>query len=159
MFGGQDPIPAARTDGIVGRNLHEGRREPPFPFEIVMVEPSTTAPSPWTAGLAGRCPRCGQGRLFNGFLSLNPRCESCGLDLGFADSADGPAFFIMSIVGILVVGLALVVEFTYEPPIWLHLVTWSALAVVLSLALARPTKGLLIALQYHHRAAEGRLER
>jgi uncharacterized protein (DUF983 family) len=122
-----------------------------------MPEPSTT--SRYTAGLAGRCPRCGEGRLFESFLSLNPRCESCGLDLGFADSGDGPAFFIMSIVGILVVGLALAVEFAYEPPIWLHLLMWSALAIVLSLALARPAKGLMIALQYHHRAAEGRLER
>ena len=123
-----------------------------------MVEHSTTAPSPWTSGLAGRCPRCGEGRLFEGFLSLKRECESCGLDFAFADSADGPAFFIMSIVGILVVGLALGVEFAYEPPIWLHLVMWSALTVVLSLALVRPVKGLMIALQYHHRAAEGRLE-
>jgi uncharacterized protein (DUF983 family) len=115
--------------------------------------------SPYTAGLAGRCPRCGEGRLFKGFLALSPRCESCGLDLGFADSGDGPAFFIMSIVGIFVVGLALAVEFAYEPPIWLHLVMWSVLAIVLSLALARPAKGLMIALQYHHRAAEGRVER
>jgi uncharacterized protein (DUF983 family) len=128
-------------------------------FETWMPESPTTAPSPWTAGLAGRCPRCGEGRLFKGFLSLNPRCDSCGLDLGFADSGDGPAFFIMSIVGILVVGLALAVEFAYEPPIWLHLVTWSALAIGLSLALARPAKGLMIALQSHHRAAEGRVER
>jgi len=124
-----------------------------------MPESPTTAPSPWTAGLAGRCPRCGEGRLFKGFLSLSQRCETCGLDLGFADSADGPAFFIMSIVGILVVGLALIIEFTYEPPIWLHLVMWSVLTVILSLALARPAKGLMVALQYHHRAAEGRLER
>ena len=85
--------------------------------------------------------------------------EPAGSIFAFADSADGPAFFIMSIVGILVVGLALGVEFAYEPPIWLHLVMWSALAIVLSLALARPAKGLMIALQYHHRAEEGRLER
>ncbi|HEX8666442.1 MAG TPA: DUF983 domain-containing protein [Beijerinckiaceae bacterium] len=116
-------------------------------------------PSPYAVGLAGRCPRCGQGRLFNGFLSLAPRCEACGLDFSFADSADGPAFFIMSIVGILVVGLALGVEFAYEPPIWLHLVVWSTLAIVLSLAMARPAKGLMIALQYRHRAEEGRLRR
>ena len=124
-----------------------------------MSEPIVSAPSPWVAGLAARCPRCGQGHLFGGFLALRPRCDSCGLDYGFADAADGPAFFIMSIVGILVVGLALVVEFAYEPPIWVHLLIWSALAIGLSLALARPTKGLVIALQYHHRAEEGRIER
>ena len=116
-------------------------------------------PSAFLTGVAGKCPRCGRGHLFDGFLSLRARCEECGLDYRFADSADGPAFFIMSIVGILVVGLALAVEFAYEPPIWLHLLMWSALAIVLSLALARPAKGLMIALQYHHRAAEGRLER
>ncbi|HEX8164836.1 MAG TPA: DUF983 domain-containing protein [Beijerinckiaceae bacterium] len=122
--------------------------------------PETTAkPSPYAIGLAGRCPRCGKGRLFKGFLSLERCCEVCGLDFSFADSGDGPAFFIMSIVGILVVGLALAVEFAYQPPIWLHLVVWSALAVVLSLAMARPAKGLMIALQYHHRAEEGRFER
>jgi uncharacterized protein (DUF983 family) len=116
-------------------------------------------PSPMTTGLAGRCPRCGQGRLFKGFLSLQPRCEACGLDYSFADSGDGPAFFIMSIVGIVVVGLALWVEFAYEPPIWLHIVLWFALTAILSLALARPAKGLMIALQYVHRAEEGRLKR
>jgi uncharacterized protein (DUF983 family) len=117
------------------------------------------ASSSYAIGLAGRCPRCGKGRLFDGFLALRPRCEACGLDFSFADSGDGPAFFIMSLVGILVVGLALVVEFAYEPPIWLHLVLWSALAIVLSLVMARPAKGLMIALQYRHRAEEGRLER
>ena len=117
------------------------------------------APSPYAVGLAGCCPRCGKGRLFKGFLALAPRCEVCGLDFAFADSADGPAFVIMSIVGILVVGLALGVEFAYEPPIWLHLVVWSTLAIVLSLAMARPAKGLMIALQYRHRAEEGRLRR
>jgi uncharacterized protein (DUF983 family) len=124
-----------------------------------MPDAPAPATSPFATGLAGRCPRCGQGRLFDGFLTLKPRCDACGLDYSFADSADGPAFFIMSIVGILVVGLALAVEFAYEPPIWLHLVMWSALTVALSLVMARPAKGLMIALQYHHRAAEGRLER
>jgi uncharacterized protein (DUF983 family) len=115
--------------------------------------------SPFTTGLAGRCPRCGQGPLFKGFLSLKPACDACGLDYRFADSGDGPAFFIMSIVGIVVVALALWVEFTYEPPIWLHLAMWFTLTAVMSLALARPAKGLMIALQFHHRAEEGRLER
>jgi uncharacterized protein (DUF983 family) len=115
--------------------------------------------SPYMTGLRGLCPRCGKGKLFEGFLSLRPRCDSCGLDLAFADSGDGPAFFVMSIVGIVVVALALWVEFAYEPPIWLHLVMWFALTAILSAALVRPAKGLMIALQYFHRAEEGRLER
>ncbi len=119
----------------------------------------SSLPSPYATGLRGRCPRCGKGHLFQGFLTLRPRCEVCGLDYAFADSADGPAFFIMSIVGVLVVGLALWAEFAYEPPIWLHLVLWSFLAIALSLGLARPTKGVMVALQYFHKAEEGRFER
>jgi len=124
-----------------------------------MPEAPAAPPSPYRVGLAGRCPRCGEGHLFAGFLALRPRCETCGLDFGFADAGDGPAFFIMSFVGIVVVGLALGVEFAYEPPIWLHLVMWFSLTAVLSLGLARPAKGLLIALQFHHRAEEGRIQR
>ena len=70
---------------------------------------------PIMAGLRGRCPRCGQGRLFSGFLTVAPRCEVCGLDYSFADPADGPAIFVMLIIGFVVVGLALWVEVTYEP--------------------------------------------
>lgn len=115
-------------------------------------------PSPIAAGLRGRCPRCGQGRMFDGFLALQKSCDNCGLDYDFADSADGPAVFIMFIVGFVVVGLAMWVEFTFMPPIWLHLVMWFSLTIVLSLLLARPLKGVMIALQYHHRAEEGRRE-
>jgi uncharacterized protein (DUF983 family) len=117
------------------------------------------APSPAAVAIKGRCPRCGRGRLFNGFLTLAPGCESCGLDYAFIDTADGPAFFVMSLVGVVVVGLALWVEFTYEPPIWLHIVMWFALTAVLSLALVRPSKALMVALQFRHRAEEGRLEK
>lgn len=118
-----------------------------------------SAPSPVVAGLKGLCPRCGKGHLFQGFLKMQPKCEVCGLDLAFADSGDGPAFFVMSIVGIVVVALALWVEFAFSPPIWLHLVMWSALSIALSLALVRPSKGVLVALQYHHKAEEGRVQK
>ena len=118
-----------------------------------------TAPSPVIAGLKGLCPRCGKGHLFKGFLTVRPKCEVCGLDFAFADSGDGPAFFVMSIVGILVVALALWAEFACSPPSWLHLVMWSALSVALSLALVRPSKGVLVTLQYHHKAEEGRIQK
>ncbi len=97
--------------------------------------------------------------MFDGFLSLQKSCKTCELDYDFADSADGPAVFIMFIVGFIVVGLAMWVEFTFMPPIWLHLVMWFSLTIVLGLALARPLKGIMIALQYHHRAEEGRREK
>src|SRR5882757_8850523 len=108
-------------------------------------------------GLRCRCPRCGEGRLFEGFLTLQPRCERCGLDYSFADSADGPAFFVMSISGFIVVFAALAVEVLYQPPFWLHAVLWLPLILVTTLLPLRPAKGLMIAVQYHHKAAEGRL--
>ncbi|MEJ8571769.1 DUF983 domain-containing protein [Microbaculum marinum] len=113
---------------------------------------------PLSTGLAGRCPRCGEGRLFSGFLSTAPECPNCGLDYSFIDSGDGPAVFVIFIVGAIVVGLAFFVEFNYRPPYWLHLVLWLPLIVILSLGMLRPLKGLMIAQQYHHKAQEGRME-
>jgi uncharacterized protein (DUF983 family) len=121
--------------------------------------PSHPTPSPYSAGFGGRCPRCGEGRLFDGFLTIRPRCSACGLDFGFADSADGPAVFIMLIAGFAVLGAALAVEIAYEPPIWLHMVLWLPLATIVCLALLRPLKGLAVALQYANQAEEGRLDR
>lgn len=114
----------------------------------------TSHVSPFRAGLAARCPRCGKGRLFNGFLSVAERCEACGLDLRAQDSGDGPVAFIILIVGFLVVGAALVVEVRYEWPMGLHLAVWLPLAAALSIALIRPLKATLIALQYRHRGHE-----
>lgn len=113
-------------------------------------------PSPFVAGLAGRCPRCGEGKLLRGFLTLRPSCESCGLDYAFADSGDGPAVFVIFIAGFVVVGAALVVEMLYRPPFWLHALLWGPLILAVTLGPLRLMKGLLIALQYHHKAEEGR---
>ena len=113
---------------------------------------------PIARGIAGRCPRCGKGRLFRGFLSLRPACESCGLDYRFADAGDGPAVFVILIGGAIVVFAALITEVLYQPPYWVHAVLWLPLVLLVTLAPLRPIKGLLIALQYHHKAQEGRLE-
>ncbi len=113
--------------------------------------------SPWVAGLLCRCPRCGKGPLFRGFLQLADRCAVCGLDYGFADSGDGPAVFIMLIVGFVVTGAALIVEVMYSPPYWVHAALWIPLAVGLSLVILRPFKAMLIALQYANKAEEGRI--
>ena len=115
--------------------------------------------SPYAVGLAGRCPRCGKGKLFEGFLALRPRCDVCGLDYAFIDAGDGPAVFVILIAGFIVVGAALVVEALYQPPFWLHAVLWGPLILLTTLGPLRPLKGLLITLQYHHKAAEGRLDR
>jgi uncharacterized protein (DUF983 family) len=109
------------------------------------------------SALLSRCPRCGKGSLYRGFLSLRPRCETCGLDYAKFDSGDGPAVFIILIVGFIVVGAALVVEVAYRPPYWLHALLWIPSVIGLSLGLLRPLKSGLIALQYKHDAAEGRL--
>ena len=111
---------------------------------------------PWKAGLAGRCPKCGEGPLFRSFLGLNHRCEACGLDLTTLEAADGPAFFAMSAVGLVVAFAALFFEVAVRPPIWVHLILWFPLAILMCLALLRPIKGVIVALQYRHRAAEAR---
>lgn len=114
---------------------------------------------PIARGLRCRCPRCGEGRLLQGFLTLRPYCEKCGLDFDFADAGDGPAVFVILIGGAIVVFAALIVEVVYQPPYWLHAALWLPLVLIVTLAPLRPIKGLLIALQYHHKAQEGRLER
>jgi uncharacterized protein (DUF983 family) len=108
-------------------------------------------------GLACKCPRCGNGRLYGGFLSLRERCESCGLDYAFIDTGDGPAIFIILLAGAIVVGCALIVEIKYRPPFWLHAVLWLPLILATTLLPLRSMKALLIALQFHHKAAEGRM--
>jgi len=90
---------------------------------------------------------------------VRPRCEVCGLDYGFADSGDGPAVFIMFLAGFIVVGAALVTEIVYQPPFWVHAALWLPLILLTTLAPLRPVKGLLVALQFHHKAEEGRLDR
>lgn len=108
-------------------------------------------------GLACKCPRCGKGKLYAGFLSLRPACDQCGLDYGFIDAGDGPAIFIIMIAGFIVVGSALVVEIKYQPPFWVHAALWLPLILVTTLLPLRSMKALLIALQYHHKAAVGQL--
>jgi uncharacterized protein (DUF983 family) len=108
-------------------------------------------------GLACKCPRCGKGKLYAGFLTLRPACENCGLDYAFIDSGDGPAVFIIMIAGAIVVACALIVEIKYQPPFWLHAALWLPLILVTTLLPLRSMKALLIALQFHHKAAEGRL--
>jgi uncharacterized protein (DUF983 family) len=109
-------------------------------------------------GLACKCPRCGRGKLFSGFLGLRPGCDMCGLDYAFIDTGDGPAIFIIMLAGAIVVGCALVVEVKYQPPFWLHAVLWLPLILVTTLLPLRSMKSLLIALQFHHKAAPGRVE-
>lgn len=113
---------------------------------------------PGKAAARGRCPRCGEGKLFDGFLKLKPRCQNCGLDYAFADAGDGPAVFVILVIGVVIVGSALWLEVTVSPPFWVHLVLWLPLTILLCLPLMRYLKGLMIGLQYRNKAAEGRLD-
>ncbi len=118
-----------------------------------------TGPSgvnPFLAGALGRCPGCGKGPLYAGFLALTPECPTCGYPLAKADSGDGPAVFVIILVGFVIVFSALFAEVAYHPPVWLHLVLWLPLGAALCLGLLRPMKGLMIAAQIRNKAAEHR---
>jgi uncharacterized protein (DUF983 family) len=111
--------------------------------------------SPFATGIASRCPRCGRGKLFRGFLKVVERCPACGLDLSGADAADGPAVFIIFILGALVVPMALLTEAWFEPPLWVHMVVWGPVILLGAIALLRPFKAIMVAIQYRHAAGEG----
>ena len=115
------------------------------------------APSTAQACIFGLCPRCGQGPLFDGYLTIAKACPSCGLDYAMFDAGDGPAVFVILIAGAIVAGLALWVEFTFSPPYWVHALLWTPLVAVLVTGLLRLCKSTLLVLQYRHAAGEGRI--
>ncbi|MDR4307092.1 DUF983 domain-containing protein [Chelatococcus sambhunathii] len=121
----------------------------------------TTFPKlePYRVGLRGRCPRCGEGHLFEGFLKLKPRCEVCGLDYSYADPADGPAFFAITFACLPSALFAVWLELAYQAPYWVHAFTTLPIMLATLLPPLRPLKGWLVASQYHHKAAEARLVR
>jgi uncharacterized protein (DUF983 family) len=112
-------------------------------------------PSPFEAGFRCVCPRCGEGPVFAGFLTVRSRCDSCGLDLGFAQTTEGPAFFVISVVGLIVIAAAAVTEVVIHPHPLLHLALWIPATIGLSLVLLRPFKATMIALSYQHIVREG----
>ena len=122
-----------------------------------MEENAPTLAESALRGIACKCPSCGKGRIYSGFLTLRPNCDACGLDYAFIDSGDGPAIFMIMIGGAIVVGAALIVEMKYQPPFWLHAALWLPLIAATTLLPLRAMKSLLIALQYHHKAAPGQL--
>ncbi len=119
-----------------------------------MTEDAGRSVSPIRAGLSCRCPRCGQGKLFKGVIEISPSCAVCGLDLRAHDNGDGPAVFVVLILGAIVVAGALIVEVTISPPYWVHAVLWLPLILGGSIGLLRPFKSLFYAINYHHRRDE-----
>jgi uncharacterized protein (DUF983 family) len=115
------------------------------------------APSPAEAAAKGLCPRCGNRTLFAGLATFAPKCRACGLDFEGFNVGDGPAAFLIFIVGGIVVALAIFVELGLSPPWWIHVLLWLPLAAILTVGLLRLAKALLLALEYRHRAREGRI--
>ena len=120
---------------------------------------SDTPVSPVKAGLGCCCPRCGKGKLYKGFLDFADGCDQCDLDYSEFDSGDGPAVFIILILGFIVVALALFVEVNYHPPLWLHAILWGPVIIGGAIAMLRPAKGIMVAMQYLYKAREGKLDK
>ena len=102
------------------------------------------------AALLCRCPRCGEGRIYAGLLTVRATCPACGLDLSAEDAGDGPAVFLIFILGALAVGIAAWMEITFSPPIWVHLAVLVPVIIGGAILLLRPMKAGMIALQYRH---------
>ncbi len=112
------------------------------------------APNPFLAGLLGRCPNCGEGPLFEGFLKVSPRCEACGFDLAKADSGDGPAVFVILIAGFITAFGALFTMVGFRTSPLVTLAIWLPLTLLICLGLLRPTKGILLAAQFMNKASQ-----
>src|SRR5829696_4344297 len=118
-----------------------------------MKEPTLQA-----VALRGVCPRCGNRTLFAGIVTFALRCRACGLDYETFNVGDGPAAFLILIVGGLITGLAIAVELAWEPPFWVHILLWLPPTTLLVIFSLRVAKAALLALEYRHRAGEGRAE-
>lgn len=113
--------------------------------------------SPMSAGLKGACPRCGQGRLFDGMLKPAKECMNCKLDYTFIDSGDGPTVFVILIMGFVSLGLVLAVENAFHLPVWVHFLLWGPVIIGSCLWTLRVCKGCMIALQYNTNAKQGEI--
>jgi len=114
--------------------------------------------SPVSTGLSGRCPKCGEGALFKGFLSFNKNCEACGADFTIEDAGDGPAFFVMTIVLFVFIPLVIAFQFLTDAPVWVVFVVWAPILVIACLALLRPLKGIMFNTQWVNEARQARLD-
>lgn len=117
-----------------------------------------TQPDLPQAALKGLCPRCGAPTLFAGFLRFAARCRACGLDFSAFNVGDGPAAFLTLIIGTLVTILAIALELSAEPPLWVHLLLWVPVTLGLTIGSLRLAKGALLALEYRNQAREGRID-
>ena len=122
-----------------------------------MSDTPVSEPTPTAAALTGACPRCGEGSMFEGWVQFAPKCRSCGLDFTSFNVGDGPAAFLILIVGAVLTIGALTVDFAFEPPFWVHFV-WLPIGAALTVGGLRVGKAWLLTQEYRHRAREGRLQ-
>src|SRR4029453_7474725 len=152
------PWPAGTDTGLTCYKGAVGRTAPFFlQSEAMTNDTPPTVTQSALRGIACRFPRCGKGKLYAGFLNLRPNCEACALYYSSSDAGDGPPIFIIMLAAAIVVTAALILEIKYGPPFWLHAALWLPLIVATTLLPLRSMKSLLIALQFHHKAAPGRL--
>jgi uncharacterized protein (DUF983 family) len=116
----------------------------------------TEEPPPVASALRGDCPRCGAHTLFDGWVRFAHKCRQCGIDFDGFNVGDGPAAFLILIVGTIVVVCALALDAVAEPPWWVHLI-WVPIAAALTIGGLRTAKAWLLAQEYKHRAREGRI--
>lgn len=116
-----------------------------------------TGPPPLLIALRGLCPRCGSKTLFKSLTAFAPRCRTCGLDFEAFNVGDGPAALLILVIGAVIVGLAITVELKFSPPWWVHVLLWVPLTTAVVIFSLRAAKALLLALEYRHRAREGRI--
>ncbi len=119
-----------------------------------MADAPLNSVSPIRSGLLCRCPNCGKGRLYSGYLKVVEKCAHCALELRKHDAGDGPAVFVVLFVGAIIVALALWVEISYQPPYWVHVVIWAPAILGGCLGALRPAKALMIALQFKHKVLD-----
>lgn len=122
------------------------------------AQPDPIAPEPLAVALKGLCPRCGASGLFDGWVKFADRCHACGLDVARFNVGDGPAAFLILILGGLLVALAITVELNWHPPFWLHLLLWTPLTAAAVIVSLRVSKAALLALEYRNKAREARSE-
>ena len=116
-------------------------------------------PHPLASAIKGLCPRCAAPGLFAGAVGFAPSCRTCGLDYAAFNVGDGPAAFLIMIVGGLIVALAIVTQLNFHPPFWVHILLWLPITIVAVVGALRVAKGLLLALEYRNAAREGRIDR
>lgn len=114
-------------------------------------------PETAAAAIRGLCPRCAEPGLFCGFVRFAARCQRCQLDFTQFNVGDGPAAFLIMIVGAIVSISAIAVELHFAPPFWFHILLWIPVTAALVIGLLRLAKGALLVLEYRNRAREGRL--